>query len=127
MPGHCHGVARYVDVYHILVYGCQSLYQLVLSIRQFQTLAVIAFGVLAVTLVESAHEDDVVGTLGLLYGFAFQLFGRAVVAQVCIEAVARIAHDGVAHISAGIVYLYLVAQTSLESVERTYLALYLQR
>ena len=82
------------------VHLCQGLYELILSVRESELLAVLALAVLMAGLVETAHKDDVVGFGGLGDGIGNQLSGTAALAEVLTGADSVVVATGVTHIAA---------------------------
>ena len=60
-PGHRHGIAADIDHDKIACGAGERAYHVVLSVGKSETGAVCVLAVLAGTLVEAAHENDIVG------------------------------------------------------------------
>ena len=89
-----------------------------------------ALAVLEVALVQTAEDDDVVGTLRLRDGFSDELVGRAHLVERTPYGHAVVALHGVAHVATGIVQLAIgesALDDFLQTVQRQHLALHLQR
>ena len=99
-PRHCDRIAAYQNHGEMAVHLCQGLYELILSVRESELLAVLALAVLMAGLVETAHKDDVVGFGGLGDGIGNQLSGTAALAEVLTGADSVVVATGVTHIAA---------------------------
>ena len=127
LPRHFHSVAGDVHIDEVFVDFCQGIDEFFLSVGQCILLAIVAFAVLEIALVESTEHDDVVCFLGFLYGFCQQDVSRPVLYDAAAYGYAVVALYGIAYIATGKVYFDVLAQTCGESVERDDLLLNLQR
>ena len=126
-PRHGDRIARYVYEHYVPVDGGKSLNQAVLTIRKTVFLAVMTLRILIVTFIKTAEEHHAVGVLCLLHRLSYKFMGSAGLVKPLLGNDSVVLANGIAHISTGIIYPYLIAETIAHSLYRERLTLRLQR